>query len=169
MSLPLPTRVNGQTIDQTWFNSINTELVSLDTKHSALVDNGAIVFNCRSAIEGLAGYTALFHMKLTQDITLLSSLLWIETNGSSGTFEVDLKFKRGAGAWTSVFTVTPKIPFGAGNGADSDTGAGATAAVIDSTYDQLLAGDLLRLDVIQAPGGTPTNFYLELQRENTGS
>jgi len=169
MALPLPTRVNGQTIDQTWFNSINTELVTLDSKHSALVDDGAIVFNCRSTLENLTGYNALFHIKLTQDITLLSALLWIETNGSSGSLEVDVKFKRGAGAWTSVFTAVPEIPFGAGNNADSATGAGATAAIIDSTYDELLAGDLLRVDVLTAPGGTPENFYLELKRENTGS
>lgn len=169
MSLPLPTRVNGQTIDQTWFNSINTELVSLDAKHNALVDNGALVFSVRSDIKLIEDLEGAVVTELTQDITLLSAKLFIFNNGASGNFEVDLKFKRGVGAWTSLFQTKPKIPFGAGNNADSDTGAGATAAIIDSSYDELLAGDLIRLDVTESPTGYPSDFYLELKRENTGS
>lgn len=169
MPLPLTTRVNGQTIDQTWFNDINTELVSLDAKLTNVVDDGALVFSYNGRLEDLDGYNRAAHLILTQDIDILDAVLFIETHGGSGALEVDIKFKRGGGAWTSVFQTKPKIPFGAGNNSDSDTGTGATAAIIDSTYDQLLAGDQMRLDITDAPTGTPENFTLKLFAQNTGA
>lgn len=170
MALPLPTRSNGQTIDQTWFNDINTELVSLDAKLTNVVDDGALVVSYKGELDNMGSYERAFHTFLTQDIDILSATLYIETNGSgSGSLEIDVKFKRGAGAWTSIFTTKPKIPYSAGNAADSDTGTGATAAVINSTYDNLLAGDQIRLDITEVPAGTPENFTLKLFAQNTGA
>lgn len=173
MPLPLTTRSNGQTIDQTWFNLINDELVTIDGKHSALVDNGALMFKFHHDIAYLDGITNVAQVKLTQAITILSAQIGIEVHGASGNLEIDVKFKRGAGAWTSIFQTVPKIPFGAGDGSNSDTGAGATAAVIDSTYDELLADDLLRIDFLDAPPNTatifPRNCYIQIKRENTGA
>lgn len=168
MALPLPTRTNGQVIDQTWFNDINTELVALDAKLAAVVDDGAVVFSYNGELENMGGYNRVAHLILTQDIDLLSAQLFIETNGSSsGSLEVDIKFKRGAGAWTSVFQTKPAIPYSAGNDANSDDDG--TAAVIDSTYDQLLAGDQVRLDITGVPEGSPENFTLKLYAQNTGA
>ncbi len=168
MPLPLPTRTNGQVIDQTWFNDINTELVSLETKHNLLVDDSAIIFNLRGLLNNLRSRDGVAFMVVTQPLTLLSAKTFIETNGSSyGSLDIDLKFKRGAGAWTSIFQTRPAIPYSAGNEANStDDG---TPAVIDSTYDELIAGDFLRLDVINVPDGDPENCYLQLNREITGT
>lgn len=169
MALPLPTRTNGQTIDQTWFNDINTELVLVDSKLSKVVDSGALVFSYKGSLDNMDGFNRAAHAFLTQGIDILSATLFIETHGSSGNLEVDIKFKRGAGSWTSVFQTKPKIPFGAGNDSDSDTGSGATAAIIDSTYDQLIADDQIRLDITDVPAGAAENFTLKLYAQNTGA
>lgn len=66
--------------------------------------------------------------------------LIIDEAGISGTTELDILYKRGAGSYTSIFTTKPSVAFGAGNDAISSN------AVLHSTNKLLQAGDFIRLD-----------------------
>ena len=68
----------------------------------------------------------------------------VDQAGSSGTVQIDIKRKRGAGSFTSIFTVLPSVAYSAGNDALS------TNAVLDSGVIDLVAGDILRLDITSA-------------------
>lgn len=170
MSLPLPTRINGQVIDQTWFNLINDELVLLNDRFNAFVSGTSIQWIVDGAY-GQSGiktqYFAPYVVK--QDRTAISLLLKFLTAPTvSGNLEIDIEFKRGAGAWTSILNVKPKIPFSAGDYADSDTGAGATAAVINTVYEDLQVGDLIRMNVTEVPDGSADSFLVVLDFTVTG-
>ncbi len=78
--------------------------------------------------------------RLNFNLTLTAARLMIKTAGTSGTTGVDILYKRGAGAWTSIFSTTPSVLYSIG-----DYGI-STNAVISTTA--LLAGDLLRLDIV---------------------
>lgn len=88
------------------------------------------------------------------NITLQGARLRIQTAGTAGSTEIDIKYKRGAGAWTTVFSTRPSVAFGSGDYAVS------TNAVFSTTA--LLAGDLIRLDIIAVQTiGTGFDFNLE--------
>jgi len=73
--------------------------------------------------------------------------LIIDTAGSSGSTEVDVKFKRGAAAFTTLLTTKPLLSYTAGSNAISTNG------VLDNTVTTLLAGDILRLDMTSVQTG----------------
>ena len=79
--------------------------------------------------------------------------LLIDQAGSSGTTQVDIKVKSGVGAFTSMLTTLPAVPSSAGNDALSGTAAGSTAAVLNSSYTTLAAGDEIRLDLTSVQTG----------------
>ena len=79
-------------------------------------------------------------------------------SGSSGDTEFDIKIKpQNSGAWTSIFTVKPKINFAAGEKwiKLGDVIANTTAGVLTSDPNvlQVNAGDAIRLDLIQGQLG----------------
>lgn len=77
--------------------------------------------------------------RIPYNITLLSGRILVFDAGSSGTLSVDLEYKRGVGAWTTIFSVTPSVAYTAGNYALSSDGVIAVPS--------LLLGDLLRLNI----------------------
>jgi len=83
--------------------------------------------------------------RITFNITLLAARIFVSTAGTSGNTEIDILFKRGVAAWTSIFTTKPTLAFGAG---DDSIGTGVLAVT------SLLAGDLVRMDqtAVQAGG-----------------
>lgn len=83
--------------------------------------------------------TAVLYDRLNFDITILAARLICWTAGSSGTTEVDVLYKRGSGAWTSIFSTRPSLASSAGDAAIS------TNQVLAVT--SLLAGDLMRVDI----------------------
>lgn len=84
------------------------------------------------------------------NLTITGVRLIIDTSGTAGTTEIDLKYKRGAGAYTSILTTKPSVLFSAGSDATS------TNAVLDAAQVNLLAGDILRLDLtsVQTAGNS---------------
>lgn len=76
--------------------------------------------------------------RINFDMTILAGRLLTITAGGSGSNEIDILFKRGAGAWTSIFATKPVTAFGAGDLA-LNTGA--------LSVTSLLTGDLLRMDI----------------------
>lgn len=81
------------------------------------------------------------------------------TAGSGGTTELDIKRATApGGAFTSIFSTTPKFTPTAGNNAWiglGETLSGATAPVLASA--NVDAGDALRFDIIQDETGDPRN------------
>jgi len=90
---------------------------------------------------GFLKTTINFNMKIT------GVYLLIDTAGSAGSTTVDLLYSRAGAAYVSILTTKPSITYQGGNDAISSAGAYSTAAVINTTYDDLLAGDIIRLDV----------------------
>lgn len=83
------------------------------------------------------------------NITVSAARLFIHTAGSAGSTEIDFLFKRGAGAWTSIFTTKPSVAFGVGSNAVSSN------SVLNLSNVALQSGDLLRMDITAVQtGGT---------------
>ena len=97
-------------------------------------------------------------VRIPFDITLLAARLMTETAGSGGATEIDLEYKRGAGAWTSVFSTKPSVS------STSDYQL-STNAVFSTTA--LLSGDLLRMNIDTIQTGSPYGILLVLEFEKS--
>lgn len=93
------------------------------------------------------------------DLEIVEIMMYLQTCGTSGTTEFDIKYATASGgAWTSIFATTPKIAFGAGSGVwvtTQTSGGGLTTPVLSVT--DIDAGSALRCDLIQAQSGTSLN------------
>lgn len=165
--MPIDSRANGQTIDETWFNILKTEIEALQAGNTLTLTGLQIPFEVFGDYSRVTSKTGVMYHRVTQDITVLAAVLHCVTAGSSGSTQVDIQRKRGVGAFESIFTTKPSVPFSAGSSANSVTGTGATAAVIDSTKEDLLEGDILRFDfsAVQVAG---VGALLSLIYEPTG-
>jgi len=166
--MPISTRSNGQTIDETWFNILKTEIEALQASRDLIKENQSIEFEGLGYVDQTTYYDNFMYYQVTRGITITAARLYAFESGTSGSYDMDIKRKRGAGSWESIFTTRPGIPYTAGDNSNSDTGTGATAAVIDSTKEQLLAGDVLKLDILSVPVGAK-DFILSLYYEPTGA
>lgn len=92
--------------------------------------------------------------KIFDTTTITSCSLLVGTAGTSGTISVDIQYKRGAGAWTSILSAPITALYSTGN----YYSANGTLAV-----QNLLAGDLLRLNINSVQSGMK-NFSVFLER-----
>jgi hypothetical protein len=90
------------------------------------------------------------------NITLLGARLLVVDAGSSGTLEVDVEYKRGGGAWTTIFSTNPSVAFSAGDYALSSNAA--------LSVSSLELGDLIRLN-IDTPQVGNNQFILLIEFE----
>ncbi len=104
----------------------------------------------------LATGTNILRTTMNFDLVLTGIRLLCDKAGTSGTTEVDLLFKRGGGAWTSVLTTKPSLSYTAGDNAISSN------AVLDLTKVSLQAGDLLRLDLTSTQNYLAQNFMVRV-------
>lgn len=95
------------------------------------------------------------------NLTITGVRLLIDVAGASGTTEVDVKYKRAAGSWTSVLSTKPTVAFGAGNDAIS------TNAVLDGSNVDLQAGDLIRLDITSSQAITTKGLTVRIDFNKT--
>ncbi len=91
--------------------------------------------------------TQIMIQRLSLNITLTAGRLLVHTAGASGSTEIDFLFKRGGGAWTSVFSTKPSVAFGAGSNAVSSNG------VLNPSNVDLQSGDLIRMDITAVQAG----------------
>lgn len=104
-----------------------------------------------------ANQTNVLVERITFNMTLLGARLLIKTAGTAGTTDVDIQLKRGAGAFGTIFSTRPSVLYSAGDYALS------TNAVFSTT--DLLAGDILRLDIVTSQTAADTFIlYLEYQK-----
>lgn len=145
--MPLTARSDGQVINETWFNEPKDAIEAIQDQNTLSLAGLSITFELFGDYSRESSMNGVLYYLVKQDITILSATMLCHTVGSAGSAQMDVKRKRAAGAFTTLFTTKPAIPYTAGDMANSDSGTGATAAVIDSTVDELLAGDILRLDL----------------------
>ncbi len=91
--------------------------------------------------------------RVEADLRVTAARLLVKQCGASGSVTVDVEYKRGGGAWTSILTGTISAAFGLGD-----------YAVVNGTlsFQDFEAGDLIRLniDAVQ-PGMEDFSVYLE--------
>lgn len=95
-------------------------------------------YDTLNATDGVLVTTANFNLTIT------GIFLICEIAGASGTTEIDIEYKRGAGAWTSVLATPPSLTHSAGDYAQSSN------AVLDFANVDLQAGDFIRLNLNSA-------------------
>lgn len=111
-----------------------------------------------SAQNGLDGL-AIFQF----DAEIFNIYIFGNVQGSGGTTELDIKHASDpGGAFTSIFSTTPKITSSASNFSwigIGDTVSGCTAPVLTSSPDsyEVSAGDAIRIDLISAQTGNAEN------------
>ena len=95
------------------------------------------------------------------DAEIFAVYMFNTVAGSGGTTELDIKKQTASGgAYSTIFTTTPKIDASAGNSVrigTGETGSGMVAPVLISTPFNVSAGEALRVDVLQAQTGDPQN------------
>lgn len=135
----------GAPVSNTTQTKIKDNLDSLEERVSVVENGGAviyppIIFRVNGLYESAVGQrivktTANFNLAIT------GVRLIIDTAGTSGTTEVNLLYKRGAGAYTSVLTTRPSVAFGAGNDAVSSN------TVLNPGEVNIQTGDILAIDL----------------------
>jgi hypothetical protein len=89
------------------------------------------------------------------NISMLGARVLVNKAGSSGTLTVDVEYKRGAGAWTSILSVPISVTSAAGD-------LSLTSGVL--TVTNFLTGDLFRLNVDSVQVGM-SGFTVLLENE----
>lgn len=87
--------------------------------------------------------------------TALAARLEVKTAGISGSVEIDLEYKRGGGAWTTILSGPISVAFGAG-----DLGI-ASGTLVETDF---IAGDHIRLN-INSVQNQMQGFSVYLERE----
>jgi len=100
-------------------------------------------------------YTGFMKTTINFNIIVTGVRILTDVAGSSGSHEIDIKYSRAGGAYTSIFTTRPSISFGAGNDTLS------TNAVLDVNEVDLNTGDIIRLDIINAQTAS-RNFLVRI-------
>jgi hypothetical protein len=126
------------------FSDHETRITSLEAGSG--VSYPPIIFrvNGRADLVATATRTGFIMSTCNFGLTITGARLIIQTAGSSGTTEIDIQYKRGGGAWTSIFSTKPSVAYTAGDNAVSSN------AVIDIANDDLQAGDLIRMNISSA-------------------
>lgn len=103
------------------------------------------------------------------DIRITNVYIYQDEAGSGGTTEIDLKVKPfGSGAFTSIFTTTPKVTSAAGSDewcGIGDVVTGFTAPVLTSAPFVVPAKSAIRMDLITAQTGSPAGVGVVVEYE----
>lgn len=128
------------------FDFLNERVDDIENSNSTVYP--AIVLELKGAYGEPGDYVipAIGAIKTTQNfnITVTGVRLIVDKAGVSGTTEIDIKYKRGAGAYTSILNTKPSVAFSEGDDATSNN------AVLNPAQVNLRAGDIIRLDVTNA-------------------
>lgn len=103
-------------------------------------------------------------------INITNVYMFIDTPGTSGTTELDLKVKPfGSGSFTSIFTTTPKATSSVASNewtGIGDSVTGFTAPVLSSTPFPVAAKSAIRMDLISAQLGNAAGVNLVIEYED---
>jgi hypothetical protein len=135
---------SGQPVSSTTQGKIKTNFDDHETRIGSIESGSSVAYPPLIMRVNGSYRTKTAILKTTCNFNLMVSglRLIIDHAGTLGTTQVDVKFKRGAGAWTSILTTLPSVSYTSGDDAVS------TNAVLNPTYSTLQGGDLIRLDVV---------------------
>lgn len=143
----------GQPVSNETATKIKDNFESLDGRVTTLEGGGStvyppVIFRVNGSY-GEPGDLAIpangiLKTTLNFNLTVTGVRIIVDQAGVSGTTEIDLKYKRGAGAWTSIFSTKPSVLYSAGDDSTS------TNAVLNMSQVDLQAGDILRMDLTSA-------------------
>lgn len=120
-----------------------------------------IIFRCNGNPALLAiPYTGFLKTTCNFNLTITGVRLIIDTAGSAGSTEIDIKFKRGSDPYTSIFSTLPSLSYTTGADATSSNG------VLNPTYTSLETGDIIRLDITSAQTASK-NFIVRVDFTKT--
>jgi len=132
----------GEAVKQELFTKVKDDLIDHEsrmiTTEAAIGRLPPIEFAVLGEIAAPFALDGVLHYRVEQDLTITAARLFIVTAGSAGSAVIDVEYKRGAGAWTSILSATISAAFGTGS-------LSVTTGVL--TFQAMLAGDLLRLNV----------------------
>lgn len=137
--------VEGQPVTESLFTKVKNNLDDHETRiqscEARTVSFPGITFRVNGSYHAGEGF---IKKMLSQSLTVTGVRILIDVAGSSGSTQVDIKVKRGGGPFTSIFLSQPIIASSAGNDALS------AAGTLDLSMVDLLADDILRLDITSA-------------------
>lgn len=153
----------GQPVSNETMDLIRTNLDDLDSRVQSL-DLSSVQPPIILAVNGI--YTnfvgnGILKTTLSYNIRVTGVFLLIDNAGSASTTEIDIKYSRSGGAYTSILSTLPAITYQGGNDSISSTGAYSTGAVVNPTYRDLQAGDIIRLDITSVQTGG-RNFMVRI-------
>lgn len=117
-----------------------------------------LAFYVKGNYVSFGALTGVAFRRLFSNIVLTAGRIWVVDAGASGTLEIDIQYKRGGGAFTSIFSTRPSVVYSNGDYYISTNG-------VLSTTD-LQAGDILRLDIVTAQTGNE-EFHVYLSYDVT--
>ncbi len=118
-----------------WIEDLNSRLSAVE---AGATSRPVIPFDVIGVLKSGFIQDGVLHYRLDIAVNLLGLRVLVITAGGSGTLTIDLEYKRGAGAWTSVLTGPVSVDYTAGNLAQEDG---------DLAVTSLQAGDILRLNI----------------------
>jgi hypothetical protein len=136
----------GEPTTNTFLTQVKDNFDNHESRISA-VETGSttvyapVVFTVNGDYSSMNGVVGVVKSTMNFDLTVTGVRLLIDKAGSSGTTEVDIKFKRGVGSWTSILSTKPSVAYGSGDDSISSN------AVLNPSYVDLEAGDLIRVDI----------------------
>jgi hypothetical protein len=150
---------SGQAVSNPTMDTIRTDLDDLNSRlttvEGAVGSLPPIDFAVFGTLNPPMAITGLIYYRVTAAITLTAARAIAWKAGSAGTLDVDVQYKRGGGAWTSILSSSIQVGFGAG-----DLGMTTGTLVVTS----LLPGDFLRLNVNGVQTGMQ-DFSVELENQ----
>lgn len=136
-------------------NSLDDHESRLITVESAVNQLPPISFDIVGTLNSPTTMDGVLHYRVNRALNLLAVRLFVVTAGTAGTLTVDVEYKRGAGAWTSVLDAPISAGFGSG---DLYVTSGAIAV------SGIHSGDILRLN-IDSVQTEMTDFSVYLENE----
>lgn len=124
------------------FDNLNNRVTSLEGGSSTVYP--PLILNVNGDYTSMAGAKGVLTTTLNFNLTVTGVRLLIDKAGSSGTTQIDIEYKRGAGSWTSILSTKPSLSYSDGDNTISTNG------VLNSGEVNLEAGDKIRLNITSA-------------------
>lgn len=154
----------GEPVANTTQTKIKDNFIAHETRIASLEGGSSsvyppVIFRVNGVYADVIA-TGLLKTTINFNLTVTGVRLLIDQAGTVGTTTIDIRYKRGAGAYTSVLSTKPSVLFSAGSDSIS------TNAVLDPTQVNLLAGDIIALDITSAQTAAK-NFIVRLDFSKT--
>jgi len=141
------------------FDNLNTRVTAVEGGSNTVYPPMILRVNGNAA-KLATPYNGFLKTTCNFNLTVTGVRIITDVAGSSGSTEIDIKFKRGSDPYTSIFSTKPLLSYTAGNDAVS------TNAILNPTYVNLQTGDIIRLDItgVQTAG---KNFMVRIDYVKT--